>query len=140
MGFGINQSIWDGPVQLEFKYDRDHTKTIRYRCDLEKHAFHFYAPLFMLRGLSPGKIPDHLEVTIGRSKPISPIGFGAQTKPLCIKSDLLEYEFKAAMGNSKRYDLQYQTQIYALYIPSEIFGTFEHPRRIYVQIVVPAES
>jgi len=73
MGFGINQSIWAGPVLLKFKYDRDHTKTIRYRCDLEKHAFHFYAPLFMLHGLSPGKIPERLEVTLGRSKNISPL-------------------------------------------------------------------
>lgn len=49
--FGLRQREWEGPIVLEFRLYSRHSKTVRYKCQLEKHAFDFYAPLFLLHGL-----------------------------------------------------------------------------------------
>lgn len=38
--------------------------------------------------------------------------------------------------NSKRYDIVYKGQNYALYIPNEVFVGLPHPKRVYVQMAV----
>jgi len=137
MKFGLPQREWQGPVACEFRYDSGHTKTARYRCELEKRAFDFYAPLFALKGLGYDEIPDRLQVVIWKSEsPARTCGYLSEPTPLRIESDVLEYEFAEQKINSKRYDIVYEGQVYALYIPNEVFRGLPHPRRVYVQIAV----
>lgn len=141
MPFGLPQREWQGPVAFAFKYFNDHTKTARYQCRLTNHNFDFYAPLFMLNGLSEGEIPERLQVVIWRSEsPSRTCGYLSEPIPLRLESDVLEYEFKEAKANSKRYDLVHKTEVYAIYIPNEVFGTSPNPKRIYVQMAVASEN
>lgn len=139
--FGLRLSEWEGPIVREFLLSSGHSKTARYRCQLEKRAFDFYAPLFLLLGLSPGKVPERLQVAIGKSfQPVRTIGFLSEPLPLSIESDVCEYEFTEAKSNSKRYDFAYEGQTYALYIPNEVFEGHPHPRRVYVKMGVLSDS
>ena len=141
MSFGLKQREWQGPVAYEFEFYSGHTKTARYRCMLEQHAFDFYAPLFMLDVLSDEDIPDHLQVVIWKSEsPVRTCGYLSESLPIRIESEVLEYEFTEVKVNSKRYDFVYERQAYALYIPNEIFGESSHPRRVFVQIAVTSEE
>ena len=141
MRFGLPQPEWQGPVACVFRHHSWHTKTHRYRCELEEHGFDFYAPLFALEGLESHEIPDRLQVVIWKSEsPVRTCGYLSQPRPLRIESDVLEYEFTEEKVNSKRYDLVYEDQVYALYIPNEVFCGLSHPKRVYVQIAVESEQ
>lgn len=141
MGFGLSPREWEGPIALEFCFHSSHTKTVRYNCQLEKHSFDFYAPLFKLDGLSPNEVPERLQVVIWKSgSPVRTMGYLSEPLPLRIESDVLEYEFTEAKVHSKRYDLAYEAQLYALYIPNEVFSGALHPRRVYVQMGVLGEQ
>ncbi|MDO8717245.1 MAG: hypothetical protein Q7J73_10660 [Dehalococcoidales bacterium] len=141
MNFGLRQREWQGPVAHEFKYYSGHTKTTRYRCDLKEHPFDFYAPLFMLKGLSEEEIPERIQVVIWRSEsPSRTCGYLSEPLPLRLESDVLEYEFKEAKANSKRYDFVHKSEVYAIYIPNEIFGDYPNPKRVYVQMAVSEKN
>jgi hypothetical protein len=138
IGFGESKSDWEGPLVLDFSRTTDHAKTVRYRCQLKFHAFDLYAPLFMLRNLTPGDVPTRLLVAIGKSfEPVRTIGFLSGPRPLRVESDVCQFEFKEAKVNSKRYDLVHQGQPYSLYIPNEVFENHRHPTRVYLRIGVP---
>ena len=137
MSFNLKQREWTGPVACEFQFRSGHTKTARYRCELEQHTFDFYAPLFMLDGLSDEEIPDRLQIVIWKSEsPVRTCGYLSEPLPLRLESDVLEYDFTEAKVNSKRFDFEYQSQSYAIYIPNEVFGDSPHPKRVFVQIAV----
>ncbi|MDD5126670.1 MAG: hypothetical protein PHR43_00995 [Dehalococcoidales bacterium] len=137
MGFELKPREWEGPIAHEFCLHSEHTKTARYSCQLKKHSFDFYAPLFKLLGLNSNELPERLQVVIWKSKsPLRTIGYLSEPLPLRIESDVLEYEFTESKVNSKRYDLPFEQQLYALYIPNEVFGDAPHPRRVYVQMGV----
>ena len=137
MKYGLPQREWQGPVAHEFQYYSGHTRTARYRCELKSHAFDFYAPLFTLKGLGYEEIPDCLQVVIWKSEsPVRMCGYLSEPTPLYVESDVLEYEFAEEKVNSKRYDIVYEGQVYALYIPNEVFCGLPHPKRVYVQIAV----
>ncbi|MBA7702458.1 hypothetical protein ES703_111226 [subsurface metagenome] len=141
MSFGLKQREWQGPAAYEFEFYSGHTKTARYRCMLEQHAFDFYAPLFMLNVLSDEDIPDRLQMVIWKSEsPVRTCGYLSEPLPISIESEVLEYEFTEVKVNSKRYDFVYEGQAYALYIPNELFGESSHPRRVYAQIAVTSEE
>jgi len=111
MSFGLKQREWQGPVACEFQFYSGHTKTARYRCDLREHAFDFYAPLFMLTGLSDEEIPDCLQVVIWKSEsPVRTCGYLSEPLPLRLESNVLEYEFTEEKVNLKRYDFVYESQ------------------------------
>lgn len=137
MRFGMPQREWEGPIACEFEFDRKHTKTARYKYKVKRQVFEFYAPLFMLKGLGNDEVPDRLQVVIWKSEsPVRTFGYLSEPIPLRIESDVLEYEFTEEKVNSKRYDLAYKGQNYALYIPNEIFGIMPHPKRVFVQMAV----
>ena len=141
MSFGLKQREWQGPVACEFQLYSGHTKTARYRCELREHAFDFYAPLFMLTGLSDKEIPGCLQVVIWKSEsPVRTCGYLSEPLPLRVESNVLEYEFTEAKVNSKRYDFVHKAQVYALYIPNEVFGNSPNPKRVYVQMAVVSEE
>lgn len=140
MAFSLKPREWEGPIALKFCYDSTHTKTVRYRCELKRHSFDFYAPLFKLNDLDAQEIPDSLQVVIWKSgSPLRTIGYLSEPLSLRTESDVLEYEFTDSKVNSKRYDLPHEGQNYALYIPNEVFAGAPHPRRVYVQMGVADE-
>ena len=131
---------WEGPEAFEFDFVSGHTKTARYRCMLEKHAFDFYAPLFKMDIDNDEDIPDHIQAVIWKSSsPVRTCGYLSEPLPLSIESEVLEYEFTEEKVNSKRYDFIYEGQAYALYIPNEVFGEFPHPRRVYLQMAIASD-
>jgi len=137
MNFGLRRRDWEGPVACEFRFYSGHTKTARYRCELKKHAFDFYAPLFMLHGLGAEEIPEHLQVVIWKSEsPVRTCGYLSEPLPLRLESNVMEYEFVREQANSKRYDFVYKMQTYAIYIPNEVFGDEPYPKRVYVQMAI----
>jgi hypothetical protein len=140
MVFRLGQHEWEGPVAFTFYFFRKHTKTARYKCK-ENVAFDFYAPLFMINGLSEDEIPESLQVIMGKSPfPPRTMGFLSEPRPLRIESDFCEYEFDKDYKNSIRYNLTLQLQTYALYIPNEVFEGFPHPKRVFVKMGVLGED
>jgi len=67
---------WEGPEAFEFEFYSGHTKTARYRCMLEKHAFDFYAPLFKMDIDNDDDIPDRIQAVIWKSSsPVRTCGY-----------------------------------------------------------------
>ena len=137
MIFELPQRDWQGPVKCEFHLHSEHTKTARYGCNLKERSFDFYAPLFMLKGLSDEEIPESLQVVIWKSEsPVRTCGYLSEPLPLQFESDVLEYEFTEEKKHSKRYDYVYKDQTYSLYIPNEVFGNLLNPKRVYLQMAI----
>jgi hypothetical protein len=137
LGFIPTAAEWEGPVQLLFSIDSEHTKTVRYRSPVGRRAFDLYAPLFLLRNLRSGEVTKQLVAAIGKSAdPLRTIGFFSHPRALRVESDLCEFEFSEAKVNSQRYDLRHANQTYALYVPNEIFQGPKPPRCVYLRLGV----
>src|SRR2546422_115108 len=75
LGFVQSDAEWEGPVELLFTIDREHTKTVRYRSPVGRRMFDLCAPLFLLSNLSADEMPQLLVAAIGKSaEPLRTIG------------------------------------------------------------------
>lgn len=141
IGYGDFNRGWEGPIALEFKLFREHTKTARYRCILDTRVFDLYAPLFMLDGLSPKALPETIVAVIGKSPgPLRTIGFKSIPTKLIVESDVCEYEFAESMANSEKYNLIADGVRYSLYVPNEIFEDDARPSRLFLRIALPSDK
>jgi len=140
VGFTSFARDWEGPVVLEFRHFREHTKTARYKCQLETRTFDLYAPLFMIPNLPSDARPERLLVALGRSSgPLRSIGFTGEARLPTVTSDTCEFDFMEQKVNSKRYRMESDGDSYSLYIPNEVFEGQPHPGRVYIRLGLPAE-
>lgn len=139
IGFAGLDHLWEDPVTLEFHCFREHTKTVRYRCQLERHVFDLYAPRFLLSEATGEEAPEQILVMIGMTKQqFQGIGFHGVSKSREKEPGLLHYRFAEDKANSKRYDVTYDGQQYSLYVPNEVFGDNAPPSELFLRIDVPA--
>jgi hypothetical protein len=138
IGFANFEKAWQGPIYLEFTRYSDHTKTVRYRSQLETRAFDLYAPLFMLKELPGEQPPAKLIAAIGKGpERLNTIGFAAAPYKPRVASDVCEFILENEMVNSVRYDLTHERHVYSLYVPNEVFGDEPAPRLVYLRLGVP---
>ena len=136
MGVGIGfkdlNSDWEGPVSLKFTLYSEHTKTVRYKCQLEKQKFDYYVPHFLLGGLDD--FPKHIVVILGKSKEKMPIGFHFNKVAPIVLDQVCEYDFEEEMGHSYKYSVNLEGQKYSLYVPKEIIQNSNQPERLFTQL------
>ena len=129
---------WEGPTKFILTLYGEHTLTVRYRCPVGDRFFDYYAPRVLL--CAGGKaVPEEIHVEISRSEmPLHELGFhGRPIRPRTEKG-YWEYEiYDDELVNSFRYAVDYEGQLYTLYVPNAVFKGQPHPRRLLVWINVP---
>ncbi len=139
IGFVDFPQAWEGPAVLEFALASEHTRTARYKAQLEQRTFDLYAPHFLLP--REGSMPLRILVALGKAlSSVRSIGFRGETRPPKVTSEVCEFEFDQTMENSKRYRLIHEGQRYYLYVPNEVFAREEHPSKVFLQIGVPQDE
>ncbi|MBK9960752.1 MAG: hypothetical protein IPP06_05295 [Saprospiraceae bacterium] len=132
IGFINQPQQWEGPLTLNFKFYRKHTKTIRYRSELERGNFDFYIPIFLVQKSFNNEITDSLSVTLSKSSiPANITGFKGQKFPSNIGEHYIEYSFYEEMGRSVQYRHLSEMGEYRIYFPKEILGDMDRPQKIY---------
>lgn len=132
IGFLDFPDAWDGPFAVEFRFVSEHTKTVRFRAEMQKHRFDLYLPRFMLP--SPGGVPQSLVAVFDASRFDRPVGFGTGHIDPETTPERCVYSFSEEMGHSFRFDTVVEGQRYALYVPKEVFGARRRPERIALEL------
>lgn len=137
-----NKKEWEGPLQLELAFDKEHTKTVRYNCNLDKSLFSFYIPKVVLENFTESDWPRKINVALMKTNlQKSEIGFLGKIIPPRTEYNYWEYDFNdqknKELVNSYRYDVFFDGQRYSLYVPTEIFKEYNYPSRIIVYFGIP---
>lgn len=141
IGFRSFPKGWEGPVVLEFERYTDHARVVRYRSQLETRHFDLYVPKFLLPTGETAEGPPRLRVAIGRSRErFRTMGFFGNADPTVVEKNICTYDLSEAKTNSIRYDLRHEGQLYALYVPHEIFAGDEPPKRVFLLVEVSEKS
>lgn len=133
VGFADFPDAWDGPFGIEFRLVSEHTKTVRFHAEMQKHGFDLYLPRFMLPKAS-GPPPETLVAILDSSRLNQPIGFAIDDAEPPLTGERCVYSYSDEKANSYRFDAIVQGQRYSLYVPKEVFGTRERPGRIALEV------
>ena len=130
-----SDDTWNDQILLEFIFDRDHTKTTRYKSKLYKQEFVLYAPKIMLPQALSDVNAEIIHVTIGiTEKDINKVKFKSQ---LNLTDNILSFKFYDEKVNSIRYDAVFEGKTYSMSIPREFFRNEKHPSKLFLHISLP---